>query len=144
MTQPAMDRQSDDGFAVRVMATSAAVGGVFLVFLLLQFSPGVAAGFLLGMVVGLLAFWAWNLLVWKVIRQDRETVRAHAMAWVAGVTILKLPVLGGLLAFGILYLEVDLFALAGGVSLVPAVVVLKILGRSMFNGPRKVIGGQVI
>ena len=144
MTGSATDPKADEGFPGRVMAPSAVVGGIFLVFLLLQFPPAVPMGFLVGIGVGMLAFWAWNLLVRKLIRQDRESVRAQGMLWVALLTLVKLPVLGGLLAFGILYLEVNLFALAGGTTLVPAVVVLKVLGRALFHGSHRVAGGQVI
>ena len=137
------DRQGDEAFPRRVITTSAVVAAVFLVYFL-QLSIPVALGFLFGWALGLLGFLAWKIAIDRLVREGPEALARKGKSWLLLLTVLKLPLMGAILAVAILVLHVDLFALAGGVTLLPAIVVLKIVGKACFGDARRRIGPSLV
>ncbi len=137
------DLKGDEGFAGRVMWTSAVVAAVFLVFLL-QMSLAVSLGFGLGWATGFVGFLSWKVALDRLVAQGPEAAARQGKTWLLLIMALKLPIVGGILALAILVLEVDLLALAGGVAVVPSVVLLKLVGKACFGAARRPVGPRLV
>lgn len=139
MADPVTEARGDDGFAWRVMRTTAIVAGVFLTFALLRWPLGISIGFVVGVATAAIGFLSWKLVIDRAVRAAPGEDKKSVGNWVLALTALKLPLMGGLLAAGLFWLDADPWGIAGGVTLVPLVVVLKQLGHAWF-GARSVGG----
>lgn len=112
------------------MRTSFWLAAWFVLVFGVRGQAGVSLGFAIGSLLSLLSFWT---LTWMVGRTIQPGSRR---AWLLGLVLLvKLPVYGVALHYALAIQGISVTAIVAGIALVPTVVTLKAVGRTLISRP---------
>lgn len=96
----------------------------------------VAMGAAIGSALSLFSLWSVAVVMPALLRPGNR----RAQFWLAAMLFVKFPLYAGVLYWATLVLKADVFALFGGIALVPVVIVLKIVGQQILDGRKAAMG----
>ncbi len=125
----------DEGFPDRVLKTS-----LFLALILIMCSVSYMS-FMLSVSLAIGCFISIVLFktTWWAIQHAVQHKRSKIKGFFLKISFLKYFILGAILLSARLFLEINIFAMALGLGIVVAVVILKIVGRLLVNYMNKSI-----
>lgn len=125
----------DEGFPDRVIKTSFILALVLIVssvsYMSFMLSVSLAIGCFISIVLFKTSWWA----IQYAVQHKRSKIKGFFLK----ISFIKYFVLGAMLLSACLFLDVNIFAMALGLGMVVAVVILKIVGRLLVNYMNKSI-----
>ncbi|UCD56122.1 MAG: ATP synthase subunit I [Candidatus Hydrogenedentota bacterium] len=119
----------DAGFPDRVFRTGLIFSTIVVICSLFSMPLPVTVGLALGMAISLSLF---KLLCWTIGRLFVKEKRKSA-GFLFAVSLVKYPLIVAVLYYSLRYLEINVFALAAGLSIAYVVMVLKVVGMALVN-----------
>ncbi len=119
----------DAGFPDRVFRTGVIFSVVIVICSLFSMPTPITVGLALGAAISLSLF---KLLCWTISRLFVKEKR-KSTGFLVAIGFVKYPVIVAVLYYSLRYLEINVFALAAGLSIAYIVMVLKVVGMALVN-----------
>ncbi len=133
----AEETRTTESLPRRTLRTGGWLAAWMVLLLSLRGWWSVALGVAVGSALSLFSLWSLVVLVPALLRPGRRGLR-HGLT---AILFLKFPLYVAVLYWATQVMHADVFALFGGIALVPVVIVLKIVGQHIV-GDRKVALGE--
>jgi hypothetical protein len=119
----------DEGFPDRVIKTSLFLALILIVSSVSYMSFMLSVSLAIGCFISIVLF----KTTWWAIQYAVQHKRSKIKGFFLKISFIKYFVLGSILLSACLFLEINIFAMAAGLGMVVAVVILKIVGRLFVN-----------
>jgi hypothetical protein len=127
----------DRGLPRRTLRTAFWVGALFTLLFGLRGQATVSFGLALGALIGMFSLWSLTVAIPRLFDEQREASKVA----LAALLMLKLPLYAVVLAYAMTMPRVfHPLAIAGGVALVPAVLLLKVIGYRLSTPEDSAVG----
>jgi hypothetical protein len=123
----------DKDFPRRVFKTSMVLSALITLLLFMLGQWPITLGFMIGAAISLLFF----KILWWTVDQIFKRSGKKALYLALKIFLIKFPLLGILLYYLFLNVDINPFALVGGIAVIQAVMFLKALGVVIANSTRK-------
>jgi len=121
---------TDDKLPQRTLSTTFWLSAFFIMVFGLRGQLTISFGLAIGAAIGLLSLWSLVFVVPRLFTHDNP----FAKFLLGMVALMKLPIYAGVLYFAMSSPLISPFAVFIGAALVPAVIVLKVLGNQLIAG----------
>lgn len=119
----------DKDFPRRVFKTSVVLSALIILLLFLYGQWPITLGFMIGTGISILFF----KILWWTVDQVFKRSGKKALYFSLKIFLIKFPLLGIFLYYAFKNLEINPFALVGGIALVQVVMFLKAIGVTVVN-----------
>ncbi len=128
----------DDKLPQRTLKTTFWLASLFTLVFAVRGQTDIAFGLAIGTAIGLSSLWSLTFAVPKLLRPGNPTAKLS----LGIMAMIKLPVYALVLSFAMSSKYVEPLSVFLGAALVPAVIVLKVLGYQLVERSRSAVGEE--